>query len=101
MFFLNKINNEDYVYAFLKNRCFQGSNTSVPSSYRSYYCGQGLGVDTNSTQPGVNGKGVRDFSGGPFQLTFHADGNTPVTDPTAADDTGFTIAYAVQAGKCK
>ncbi|XP_023338043.1 uncharacterized protein LOC111708786 [Eurytemora carolleeae] len=78
----------------------ESSDTSVPSSYRSFYCGQGLGVDTNSTQPGVNGKGVRDFSGGPFQLWFHADGKTPLTDTTVADDTGFLISYAVQAGKC-
>ena len=39
---------------------------------------------------GVNGNGVRDYSGGPFIVRFHADGFTPdpPTGTEPADDTG-------------
>ena len=71
------------------------------SSYKSYYCGRGLGVDTDSTVDGVNGNGVVDLSNGPFILNFHADSNKPKEfNGLIEDDVGFVIDYAVQAGTC-
>ena len=71
------------------------------SSYKAFFCGQGLGEDTNSTANGVNGDGVLDFSNGPFIVRFHADSVKPEeTAGKITDDVGFVIDYAVQTGKC-
>ena len=71
------------------------------SSYKAFFCGQGLGEDTNSTANGVNGDGVLDFSNGPFIVRFHADSVKPEeTAGKITDDIGFVIDYAVQTGKC-
>ena len=71
------------------------------TSYKAFFCGQGLGEDTDTTADGVNGDGVVDFSNGPFIVRFHADSVKPEeTDGKITDDVGFVFDYAVQTGQC-
>ena len=77
------------------------ADLTAASSYKAFFCGRGLGVDTNYTTDGVDGKGVVDFSSGPFIIKFHADGIKPQpVDDAITDDVGFVVEYAVQTGTC-
>jgi len=79
---------------------------SDPSSYKAYYCGMGLGIDTDESSNNIfTGDGVRDYSDGPFILHFHTNSNNentatlPSTDPQI-NNLGFVIDYHVQTGRC-
>ena len=65
--------------------------------YKAFFCGWGLGEDTESTIDGVNGNGFVDQSNGPFVVKFHDDGVKPdETGEEITDDIGFVIDYDLQ-----
>jgi len=89
----------------IANGQLANADLSDSSSYKAYYCGQGLGIDTDTLAENgiVEGDGVRDYSDGPFILHFHTNSNnadTASTGTTQVNNLGFVIDYHVQTGRC-